>query len=170
MKSVALATLIVVACTLAMPAQAQAQDVDPAQVLSRVCVSYANRSASFEKAIRNATDLRFRRPLNSVPLEDYASEVDMISHDGVWRLRLEEGTVTRDDRDLYVVNCSLSSTRASISRLAATIDRVLGRDPVWAKEGQSDWERPHSDGSSLTITVNEPEDQRPTLTVMGLYP
>lgn len=170
MKSVALVAAAAIACSFAGASRAQAQDVDVAQVLSRVCVPYANRSASFERAIRHAEDLRFGRPPNSPPLEEYSSEVDMVSRDGIWRMRLEEGTVTRGDRDVYAVTCSLSSTRASARELETLIDRALGGNARWTRGQQSRWERLYSDDTSMVIDVQEIEGQRPALSVTGVYP
>lgn len=169
LKSIVLVAVMVATCSIAMPTYAQ--DVDPAQVLSRVCVPYASRSASFERAIRHASDLRFGRPPYSAPLEDYASEVDMISHDGIWRIRLEEGTVTRGDRDVYALTCSLSSKRASATQLGRLIDDALSGNPRWTQGGGgARWEHRYEDDASIVIDVKEPEGQRPALGVTGLYP
>lgn len=169
MKSVFLIAVVAIACSIAAPTRAQ--DVDPAQVLSRVCVPYASRSASFERAMRHAADLRFGRPPNSEPLEEYASEVDMVSRDGIWRIRLEEGTITRGDKDLYALTCSLSSTRASATELGRLIDGALSGNPRWTQGGGgARWQRLYSDESSMVIDVNEPDGQRPAVGVTGLYP
>ena len=121
--------------------------------------------------MRHAEDMRFGRPPESAPLEDYASEVELVSRDGIWRIRLEEGTVTRGDRDLYALTCSLSSKRASATELEVLIDRALSGNPRWTQGGGgARWHRPYSDGSSMVIDVNEPEGQRPALGVTGLYP
>ncbi|MGV9009449.1 hypothetical protein [Brevundimonas sp.] len=169
MKSVALVAAVATAFLVPLPVQAQ--DVDPAMVLSRVCMPYAGRSASFERAMRHAEDLRFGRPPNSAPMEEYASEVDMVSRDGIWRIRLEEGTVTRGDRDVYAVTCSLSSKRASANELGLLIDRALSGHPRWTRGGGgARWQRLYADDTSMVIDVNEPEGQRPALGVTGLYP
>jgi hypothetical protein len=149
---------------------AQAQDVDPTIVLARVCLPYAGRSASFERAIERARDLRFGRPANSPPLEEYASDVEMISNDGIWRVRLEEGTVTWGDRDAYALTCSLSSKRASATELGRLIDRALSGNQRWTAGGDgARWQRQSSDDTRTVIDVKESEGERPALSVTGLY-
>ena len=168
MKSVALVAAIAAALFAALPAQAQ--DVDPTIVLARVCLPYAGRSASFERAIERARDLRFGRPANSVPLEEYASEVELISSDGIWRIRLEEGTVTSGEREAYALTCSLSSKRASATELGRLIDRVLSGNPRWTPGGEgARWQRQSSDDTRTVIDVSESDGQRPALSVTGLY-
>ncbi len=120
--------------------------------------------------MRLAEDLRFGRPPNSPPLEDYASEVEMVSRDGIWRIRLEEGTITRGDRDVYALTCSISSRRASATELGQLIDRALSGNPRWTAGGGARWRRQYADEISIVIDVNEFEGQRPALGVTGLYP
>jgi hypothetical protein len=168
LKSFALVAGIATALFSALPVRAQ--DVDPTIVLARVCIPYAGRSASFERAMDRARELRFGRPANSPPLEDYSSDVEMISSDGIWRIRLEEGTITSGDRDAYALTCSLSSRRASATELGRLIDRVLSGNPRWTPGGEgARWQRQSSDDTRTVIDVSEPEGQRPALSVTGLY-
>lgn len=168
MKSVILVAGIAAALLSAQPVHAQT--VDPAAVLNRVCLPYAGRSASFERTMRNARDLRFGQPAGSPPLDDYASEVELTSNDGVWRIRLEERTVTRGDRDAYALTCSLSSERASATDLGRLIDGVLSSNPRWtAGSGGVRWQRQSSDDDLTVAEVREQDGQRPVLDVTGLY-
>lgn len=168
LKSVVLVAGIVAALLSAPPAQAQT--VDPAVVLNRVCLPYAGRSASFERAMRVAQDLRFGRPAGSPPLDDYASEVELTSRDGVWRIRLQERAVTRGDRDAYALTCALSSERASATDLGRLIDGVVNGNARWTAGGNGvRWQRHGGDDALTEVVVKEAEGQRPVLDVTGLY-
>jgi hypothetical protein len=168
LKSVILVAGIAAALLSAPPVQAQT--VDPAVVLNRVCLPYAGRSASFERAVRVARDLRFGQPAGSPPLDDYASEVELTSNDGVWRIRLEERTVTRGDRDAYALTCALSSERASVTDLGRLIDGVVNGNARWTAGGNGvRWQRQGSDDALTEVVVKEPDGQRPVLDVTGLY-
>lgn len=154
----------------APPAPAIAQDVEPGQILARVCLPYAMRAASFEKAISLARDLQFRRPRGSEPLEEWASDVELVSRDGAWRIKLEEGTITDGDTDVYAVSCSLSSPRANIRTLSNLIDRALSNDPRWNRGDAVRWAhaRPSED-TALVIDIKEHQDRHPVLSATGLY-
>ena len=87
-KSVVIFSLF--AGLLFMSAPVSAQEAVPAGLLTEVCLPYANRAQTFERSIRAARDLEFRRPVNdTAPLEEWASEVTMVSRDGVWRVKIE---------------------------------------------------------------------------------
>jgi hypothetical protein len=171
-----------VACSLALgltlsagPA-AVAQDTPfTARVLTEVCLPYANRQLSFEKAIRAARELHFRRPQNDrAPLDEWASEINLISDDGVWRLRLEENTIDLDaERQAYAVTCSMSSSRASARELADFGRRAFRNERYWViPEGDARaWDRrsPSPEEYQLQVRVTEGESQRPVLSIQGLY-
>lgn len=168
MKAAITLALALSVMTPATPALAQ--DVDPGLVLARVCLPYAMRTASFEKAIRLARDMDFSRPRGSLPLEEWASNVELVSRDGAWRIKLEEGTITEGDADVYAVSCSLSSPRATLRGLTSLIDRALGSDTRWRRGDASRWARNHSsDETALLIDVKEHDDRRPALSATGLY-
>lgn len=157
----------------AAPSPARAQDAFASFVLVRVCLPYANRSQSFEGAIRAARDMEFRRPNgDNAPLEEWASEVNLISKDGAWRLRLEEGTVTRGDVDVYEVTCRLSSTRASARELADAAHAALRGSRQWAPAEQDGrWNRRTSDPDAyaVQVEVTETAGERPVLAATGSY-
>lgn len=155
---------------MAPAAPVAAQDVNPGEILARVCLPYAMRATSFEKAIRAARDLEFRFPHGSQRLEEWASDVELVSRDGIWRVKLEEGTITEGDADVYSVSCSLSSSRASATELSRLIDRALRTDPRWVQGDTARWLRARSsDETSLLIDVKEQEGRRPVLSAIGLY-
>lgn len=155
---------------MAPSAPATAQDIDPGQVLARVCLPYAMRAASFEKAIRLARDMDFHRPRGSAPLEEWASDVEMVSRDGVWRIKLEEGTIVEGEADVYAVSCSLSSPRATRHRLSNLIDRALSNDARWSRGDTTRWAHNRSsDDTALLIDIKEHEDRYPVLSATGLY-
>lgn len=165
------AVILALAASLVVPATpVAAQDVNPGVILARVCLPYAMRASSFEKSISTARDLEFSRPRGSAPLDEWASEVELVSRDGIWRVKLEEGTITEDDVDVYAVSCSLSSTRASATELSRLIDRALRTDPRWIPGDTARWLRSRSSNeTSLLIDVKEQEGQRPVLSATGLY-
>ena len=169
---------LVVGLSLVAPPTAMAQDTPfTARVLTEVCLPYANRQQSFEKAIRNARDLHFRRPVNDqAPLDEWASEINLVSQDGVWRLRLEENTIDLDEeRQAYAVSCSLSSSRASARELADFGRRAFRNDHYWdIPEGDArEWRRRTRDPDlyqlNVRVTEGAGEDGRPVLLIQGLY-
>lgn len=175
----------VVACSLiaglalgasAIPAgPASAQQNLTGRVLVDVCLPYANRRQSFEKSIRAARALRFRRPAaeRDVPLEEFASEVNLISQDGAWRLRLEEGTIEIGETQVYTVTCALSSSRASARELADLGRRAFGNERYWSTDqsAPNQWDRrtANPDDFRLEVRVVEEDGARPALTIRGLY-
>lgn len=155
-------------------APAAAQDAVLARVLVDVCLPYANRSQSFEKSIRAARDLEFRRPAgDGAPLEEWASEVDLISKDGTLRLRIEEGTIEEGERQIYAVGCVISSRRESARELADLSRRAFDNDRYWTSPQGNAWRwdrrtsRPEE--YELAAEVAEHADNRPTLTIKGRY-
>lgn len=166
----AIASLALALSVVASAFPAAAQDVDPGQILSRVCLPYATRSASFEKAIRLARDLDFNHPAGAPALEEWSSDVEMVSRDGIWRIKLEEGTVTEGEADVYAVSCSLWSSRASATELSRMIDRALSGDARWMQGDTVRWRRDRASGeTSLLIDVKEQEGRRPVLSATGVY-
>jgi hypothetical protein len=175
----------VVACSLAVglafgavsaPATpAKAQQNLTGRILVEVCLPYATRGKSFEKAIAAARELRFRRPANErgQPLEEFASEVNLVSHDGTWRLRLEEGTIEDGEAQVYTVTCALSSTRAGARELADLGRRAFGDDRYWNTDESAprQWDRRtrNPDEYRLEVRVVEEDGARPALTIRGLY-
>lgn len=151
-----------------------AQDAVPAGLLTEVCLPYANRAQSFERSIRAARDLEFRRPVNdTAPLEEWASEVTMVSNDGVWRVRIEEGSVEREARPAYEVSCTISSSRASARELADLGRRAFGDRTRWTSPPENPWRwdrrSAHPDEYGLAVEVAEQPGERPTMTVRGSY-
>lgn len=159
----------------ATPAPVAAQDSVVAEVLVKVCLPYANRQQSFEKAMRSARDLRFRRPADDrAPLDEWASEVELVSWDGVWRLRLEENTVdVSEDRQAYAVTCSISSRRTSARQLGDLGRRAFRNERFWMAENGDlrAWDRRSSDPDAYQMKVRVSEDAGalPTLSIQGLY-
>lgn len=170
-----LAAGLIFGMVAAPAAPAMAQQHLTAQVLTDVCLPYANRSKSFEKAIRSARDLQFRRPANErgQVLEEYASEVNLVSRDGTWRVRLEEGSVAVGDTEVYAVTCTLSSTRASARELAELGRRAFRNEQYWTTDqtAPNQWDRRvrNPDERRLEVRVVEDNGQRPALTIRGLY-
>lgn len=143
-------------------------------MLTEVCLPYATRAQSFEKSIRAARDLEFRRPAGSdAPLEDWASEIDLISSDGNWRLRIEEGTLEQDDGSVYAASCTISSRHASVRELTDLGRRAFGDPARWSfsPDNPRRWERrtPRPEERRLSVEVAEPADRFPTLTITGFY-
>lgn len=171
MKSVAYA-VVASLCLIATPALAQ--DPLAARVLTKVCLPYASRSQSFEKTIRAARELEFRRPAgNNVPLEDWASEIDLVSDDGNWRLRIEEGSPDQGDSTVYTASCTLSSRHASARELTSLGRRAFGDPARWSSSADNPrrWERrtPRPDENRLAVMVTETDDQPPAMTITGFY-
>lgn len=153
---------------------ALAQEAVPAGLLTEVCLPYANRAQSFERSIRAARDLEFRRPVDdTAPLEEWASEITMVSKDGVWRVQIEEGTVERGERAIYEASCTISSSRASARELADLGHRAFRDSNYWTTPPDNAW---HWDRRSaypeeygLAVEVAEQPGKRPTMTVRGSY-
>lgn len=178
MKAVLASSLVaglILGMTAAPATPAVAQQHLTAQILDDVCLPYANRSKSFEKAIRAARDLQFRRPANErgQVLEEYASEINLVSQDGAWRVRLEEGSVPVGDVEAYAVTCTLSSTRASARELADLGRRAFRNEQYWTTDqtAPNQWDRRvrNPDERRLEVRVVEDNGQRPALTIRGLY-
>lgn len=152
-----------------------AQENLTGRVLAEICLPYANRAQSFEKAIRTAREMKFRRPANQrdMPLDEYASEIDLVSRDGTWRIRLEEGTVELGDSEVYAVSCSLSSTRASANELADLGRRAFRNERYWSTDqtAPNQWDRRtrNPDEFRLEVRVVEENGARPALAIRGLY-
>lgn len=143
-------------------------------VVARVCLPYASRAKNFESAMRAARDMEFRRPAGDrARLEDWASEVEMISKDGRWRLRIEEGTVEENGIEAYTVTCGVSSNLASSRELARVARRIIGGSPLWSQPPDAPWRwerrttRPHE--YALRIDVTEAPGNRPVLAARGVY-
>lgn len=156
------------------PAPAVADDMFAGFVVARVCLPYASRAETFEGAMRAARDMEFRRPVNDrAPLEDWASEVEMVSKDGRWRLRIEEGTIEQDGAEVYAVTCGLSSDLASSRELGRVARLVVGRSARWAQAPDAPWRWERStarpDEYALRIDVTEEPGERPVLAARGLY-
>lgn len=151
-----------------------AQEAVPAGLLTEVCLPYANRAQTFERSIRAARELEFRRPVNdTAPLEEWASEVTLVSRDGVWRVKIEEGSVERDARPAYEASCTISSSRASARELAE-LGRRAFRDPrYWTTPSDNAWRwdrrSAYPDEYGLAVEVTERPGERPTMTVRGSY-
>ena len=172
LKSVGLFSLMSGLACLAGPVSAQ--EALPANLLTDVCLPYANRAQTFERSIRAARDLEFRRPTgDTAPLDDWASEVTLISRDGSWRVRIEEGTVERGDKAVYEASCTISSSRASARELADLGRRAFRNPAYWTtpSENPRRWDRrsAHPDEYGLAVEVAELPGERPTLTVRGSY-
>lgn len=159
-------------CLIGAPAVAQEMLV--AQMLTEVCLPYATRARSFEKAIRSARDLEFRRPVGSdAPVDEWASEIDLISRDGNWRIRIEEGSLDQGDSSVYAASCSISSRHASARELADLGRRAFGDPERWTTSPANPrrWERrtPRPEEYRLAVMVTEPDDQLPAMTITGFY-
>jgi hypothetical protein len=174
LKSVVIPVLAAALAVTAAPAPALANDMFAGFVVARVCLPYASRAKTFEGAMRAARDMEFRRPANDrAPLEDWASEVEMISKDGRWRLRIEEGTVEHGDSEAYTVSCGISSTHASGWELSRVARRMVGRSPLWFQPDDSPWRwdrrTARSNEYALRIDVTEVPGERPVLAARGIY-
>lgn len=173
-KSVALAALAAALAVTSAPAPVGAQDIFPGLVVARVCLPYASRAKTFENAIRAARDMEFRRPVgDNAPLDDWASEIDMVSKDGRWRLRIEEGTVTEGDTDVYSVTCGVWSNRASARQLAQVAGLIVRGNPLWSQPPGEPWRwdrrTVHPDEVAIRIDVTEGPGDRPVLAARGSY-
>jgi hypothetical protein len=171
-KSVAVVSLF--AGLVFMAAPVAAQETVPAGLLTEVCLPYANRAQTLERSIRAARALEFRRPVNdTAPLDEWASEITMVSNDGVWRVKIEEGTVERGERAAYEASCTISSSRASANELADLGRRAFRDERYWTSppENPRRWERlsPYPDEYGLAVEVSEQPGERPTMTVRGTY-
>lgn len=174
LKSVAYSILAAVVAVASAPAPATAQENLAAFVVARVCLPYASRAKTFEGAMRAARDMDFRRPAGDrAPLEDWASEVEMISRDGRWRLRIEEGTVEDDGVAAYVVTCGVSSNLVGSRELGRMARLIVGRNPLWSQTPGTAWrwERrtPRPDEYAIHIDVTEGPDRRALLAARGVY-
>ena len=171
MKSVACG-VIAMSCLFGTPVAAQ--DALAVRALVDVCLPYATRSLSFEKSIRAARALEFRRPFDDrAPLDEWASEIDLISNDGNWRIRIEEGSREDGEAPVYAASCSISSRHAS-GRELGDLGRRAFKDPtLWTVSAGNPrrWERRTRRPREyrLAVEVTEPADQLPTMTVTGLY-
>lgn len=171
-KSVVVCSLI--AGLFFITAPVAAQETVPVGLLTEVCLPYANRARSFERAMRAARDLEFRRPVNdTVPLDEWASEVTLVSNDGVWRVRIEEGSGVRNEREAYEASCTISSSRASARELADLGRRAFGDRTRWTSPPHNAWRwdrrSAHPDEYGLAVEVTEQPGERPTMTVRGSY-
>ena len=124
--------------------------------------------------MRAARDMEFRRPAGDrAPLEPWASEVEMVSRDGRWRLRLEEGPLEENGAEVYVVACGISSNLASSRELGQVARLVVGRNPRWSQNSETPgrWDRrtPYPEEYALRLDVTEVPGQRPVLAARGLY-
>ena len=178
MQSILASSLAASLLVAAPPAPASpaspADDYLTARVLVDVCLPYAQRSRSFEKAIAAARELDFRRPVgDQAPLDEWASEVTLVSRDGVWRLRLEEGSVDDGDRQAYGMSCSLSSRRASANQLTWLGRRAFNDPRRWSLEGEDarTWRRlvSHPDEYRLEAQVTDQAGELPALVIRGFY-
>lgn len=171
-KSVVVCSLVGGLLFIAAPVAAQ--EIVPARLLTEVCLPYANRALSLERSIQVARSLEFRRPVNDTArLDDWASEVTLVSGDGVWRVRIEEGTVEHGDRSAYEASCTISSSRASARELADLARRAFRDRAYWTApwDNPRRWDRrtatPEEYG--LAVEVHEQPGQRAIMTVRGSY-
>lgn len=170
MKSFVVCCLVSGLALIAIPAEAQ--ELLVARTLADVCLPYATRSQSLEKSISAARALHYRRPVGATePINDWASEVDLVSNDGSMRLRIEEGTVERGETSFYAVSCEISSTRFSARELSSLGRRAFRDETRWESTQPSRWERrtPRPAERGLAAEVTEEPGSRPTLTVTGSY-
>ncbi len=171
-KSVVIFSLFAGLSFIAAPGAAQ--EAVPAGLLTEVCLPYANRAQTFERSIRAARELEFRRSVtDTAPLEEWASEVTMVSRDGAWRVKIEEGSVERNERPAYEASCTISSSRASARELA-DLGRRAFRDPrYWTTPPDNAWRwdrrSAYPDEYGLAVEVTEQPGDRPTMTVRGSY-
>ncbi|MDQ3124658.1 MAG: hypothetical protein M3Q74_03540 [Pseudomonadota bacterium] len=157
-----------------MAAPVAAQEAVPAGLLTDVCLPYANRAQTFERSIHAARALEFRRPVtDTAPLEEWASEVTLVSRDGVWRVQIEEGTVERNERQAYEASCTISSSRASARELADLGRRAFRNPRYWSTPSDNAWRWDRHSSSpeeyGLAVEVSEQPGERPTMTVRGSY-
>ena len=175
LKSVASATVAAVLIVASAPAPAQAQDIFAGFVVSRVCLPYASRAKTFESAIRAARDMNFRRPIAATeqPVDEWATEIELVSQDGRWRLHIEEGTVTEGERDVYRVTCEVSSNQASARELGQVAQLMLRGNPQWSPPAATPlrWDRitRNPNDYALRIDVTEEPGQNAVLAARGFY-
>lgn len=172
MKSVVVCSLI--GGLLFFAAPVAAQEFVPIGLLTEVCLPYANRARTFERSIRAARDLEFRRPVNdTAPLDEWASEITLVSKDGVWRVKIEEGTVERGGRAAYEASCTISSSRASARELADLGRRAFRDRAYWTTPPDNAWRWDRRSSApeeyGLAVEVAEEAGARPTMTVRGSY-
>lgn len=173
-KSVAWALLAVIPMVVSAPAPARAQDIYAGLVVARVCLPYASRAKTFEAAIRAARDMHFRRPSESpAPVDEWATEIELVSQDGRWRLRIEEGTVTEGERDVYSVTCGISSSQSSARELGQVAQLMLKGNPLWSQPEAAPWRwdrrTPDPDQYAIRIDVTGEPGQNPVLAARGSY-
>lgn len=161
-------------CFACLGAPSAAQEAVTAGLLTEVCLPYANRAQTFERSIRAARDLEFRRPVaDTAPLDEWASEITMVSKDGAWRVRIEEGTVEHGDRSVYEAKCTISSSRASARELADLGRRAFRNPDYWTTptDNARRWDRrsAYPEEYGLAVEVTETPGERPTLIVRGSY-
>lgn len=166
--------LAAVIAVTAAPAPARAQENFAGFVVARVCLPYARRVTTFEGAMRAARDMEFRRPAGDrAPLEEWASSVEMISKDGRWRLRLEEGTVEEGQVEAYAVTCGVSSNLAGSRTLAEAARRIVGTSALWIQQPDTPWRwdrrTTRSHEYALRIEVTQASGERPVLAARGIY-
>jgi hypothetical protein len=174
LKSVAIAALAAILAVSSTPVPAAAQDLFPGFVVARVCLPYASRAKSLESAIRAARDMGFRRPIgDEAPLEPWASEVEMVSRDGRWRLRIEEGTVLDSDAEVYSMACGLRSNMASARQLTRVAGLIVRSNPLWSErpENPGRWDRrtARPDEVAIRIDVTGNPGEPPVLAARGFY-
>ena len=174
LKSVLVVVAALVAGPMLTALPAAAQEALAARTLTEVCLPYANRVQSLEKSVRAARALEFRRSVaDTAPLDDWASEVELVSKDGVWRLRIEEGSVEHDGVPAYRLSCSISSQRASARELADLGRRAFRNEVYWSSpvDNAWRWDRRHASPGeyALAVEVSERPGPRPAMVVTGAY-
>ena len=174
LKSVVIPVLAAVLAVTSAPAPVIAQENFAGFVVARVCLPYASRAKTFENAIRAAREMEFRRPAGDrAALEEWASEVELISKDGRWRLRIEEGTIEEDGVETYAVSCGVSSNMVSGRTLGLIARRMVGRSPLWLQQPETPWRwdriTTRSQEYSLRIDVTQAPGERPVLAARGFY-
>jgi hypothetical protein len=174
LKSVAIPVLAAVLVVASTPPPAVAQDIFAGFVVARICLPYASRAKTFEGTIRAARDMEFRRPAGDrAPLEEWASEVELISKDGRWRLRIEEGSVEQDGVEVYAVTCGVSSRQSSSRELGQVARQMVGRSPLWTQQPDTPWRwdrrTVRSQEYALRIDVTETPGEQPVLAARGFY-
>ncbi|NJC41396.1 hypothetical protein GGQ87_001654 [Brevundimonas alba] len=173
MKSVASAVVAASLLVVSAPAPARADDIFAGFVMSRVCLPFASRAKTFEGAIRAARDMEFRRPAGpALALEEWETVVELVSKDGRWRVRIEEGPA-EGDVPAYSVTCGVSSNQASARELAMVARQVVRNNPRWAQsEGEPwRWDRVtgHPEEYTIQIDVTEAPGERAVLAARGFY-
>ena len=174
LKAFAISVLAAVLAVTTAPAPVGAQDNLAGFVVARVCLPYASRAKTFEDAMRAARDMEFRRPVGDrAPLEEWASEVEMVSKDGRWRLRLEEGTVEENGVEAYSVSCGVSSNLVGSRTLVQLARQMVGTSPLWAQQPETPWRwdrrTTRSHEYALRIDVTQAPGERPVLAARGVY-